>query len=78
MYIYDELFLLVITPNNIQTESIGTLYEGGSAQFQVVQCRIDCINDFVHRKMNLKNRIAHFFMKAEGIKKCAVRFFRRS
>ena len=27
--------------------------------------RIDCINNFVHREMNLKNGIAHF-MKAKG------------
>ena len=27
--------------------------------------RIDYINYFVHREMNLKNQTAHFFMKAE-------------
>ena len=49
----------------------------------LIDYRIDCINYFVHREMNLKNRIAQF-MKAEGFhkkcagfhKKCAVRFFR--
>ena len=49
----------------------------------LIDYRIDCINYFVHREMNLKNRTAHFLWKPahflwkpSAFINCAIRFFR--